>query len=122
MDALAFLPATEMAARIHDGALSAREAVEASVRRIEALDGFLGAILIVCAGLGVVWIIGAFAVQNGSYRIRMEVQRSAILQRLNTALPPSGPLLNSLRRLDPFPQVAGPTADVAPPPRGIARP
>jgi hypothetical protein len=86
-----------------------------------ALDGLLGAILIACAGLGVVWIAGAFAVQNGSYRIRMEIQRSAILQRLNTALPPSGPLLNSLRRLDPFPQVEGPSADVAPPPRGIAR-
>jgi hypothetical protein len=86
-----------------------------------ALDGALGAVLIACAGLGVVWIVGAFAVQNGSYRIRMEVQRSAILQRLNTALPPSGPLLNSLRRLDPFPQVAGPEADVARPSRAIAR-
>ena len=86
-----------------------------------ALDGLLGAVLIACAGLGIVWIVGAFAIQNGSYRFRMEVQRSAILQRLNTALPPSGPLLNSLRRLDPFPQVEGPSADVAPPPRGIAR-
>jgi S1-C subfamily serine protease len=86
-----------------------------------ALDGLLGAVLIACAGLGVVWILGAFAVQNGSYRIRMEVQRSAILQRLNTALPPSGPLLNSLRRLDPFPQVEGPQADVEPPSAGIAR-
>jgi len=86
-----------------------------------ALDGVLGAILIACAGLGVVWIAGALAVQNGSYRVRMEVQRSAILQRLNTALPPSGPLLNSLRRLDPFPQVDGPTADVDPPSAGIAR-
>ncbi len=85
-----------------------------------ALDGALGAVLIVCAGLGVVWIIGALAVQNGSYRIRMEVQRSAILQRLNTILPPSGPLLNSLRRLDPFPAIEGPEADVAPPARGIA--
>ena len=43
MDALAFLPATELAARIHDGTLSAREAVEAAVRRIEALDAHLGA-------------------------------------------------------------------------------
>ncbi len=86
-----------------------------------ALDGLLGAVLIACAGLGVVWILGAFAVQNGSYRIRMEVQRSEILQRLNTALPPSGSLLNSLRRLDPFPQVEGPEADVEPPSAGIAR-
>jgi len=51
----------------------------------------------------------------------MEVQRSAILQRLNTVLPPSGPLLNSLRRLDPFPRIEGPEAGVAPPRAGIAR-
>ena len=43
MDALAFLPATEVAARIRDGAISAREAVEAAVRRIEALDPELNA-------------------------------------------------------------------------------
>jgi hypothetical protein len=86
-----------------------------------AADGVLGAVLVACAGLGVVWILGALAVQNGGYRIRMEVQRSAILQRLNTVLPPSGPLLNSLRRLDPFPRIDGPDADVAAPRRGIAR-
>ena len=43
MDALAFLPAPEVAARIRDGAVSAREVVEASIRRIEALDPQLGA-------------------------------------------------------------------------------
>jgi len=86
-----------------------------------AVDGLLGAVLIACVGLGVVWILGALAVQSGTYRIRQEVQRSAILQRLNTALPPSGPLLNSLRRLDPFPRIVGPEARVAPPQAGIAR-
>jgi S1-C subfamily serine protease len=86
-----------------------------------AADGVLGAILIACVGLGVVWILGALAVQSGTYRLRMEVQRSAILQRLNTMLPPSGPLLNSLRRLDPFPEIDGPEARVAPPQPGIAR-
>ncbi len=43
MDALAYLPATELAARVRDGSVSAREVVEASVRRIEALDPELGA-------------------------------------------------------------------------------
>ena len=43
MDALAFLPAPEVAARIRAGAVSAREVVEAAVRRIEALDPQLGA-------------------------------------------------------------------------------
>ena len=45
MDALAFLPSTEVAARIRDGAVSAREAVEASVRRIEALNPELNAFI-----------------------------------------------------------------------------
>ena len=85
-----------------------------------AADGALGAVLVACAGLGVVWILGALAVQSGGYRMRQEVQRSAILQRLNTILPPSGPLLNSLRRLDPFPRIQGPQARVAPPRAGIA--
>ena len=74
-----------------------------------------------CAGLGVVWILGAFAVQRGGYELREEVRRSSILQRLNTMLPPSGPLLNSLARLDPFPRIDGPEADVAPPRRAIRR-
>jgi S1-C subfamily serine protease len=86
-----------------------------------AADGALGAVLVAVAGLGVVWILGALAVQSGSYRMRQEVQRSAILQQLNTILPPSGPLLNSLRGLDPFPRIDGPEARVAPPRAGIAR-
>jgi S1-C subfamily serine protease len=84
-------------------------------------DGALGAVLVALAGLGVVWILGALAVQTGNYRMRVEVQRSAILQRLNTVLPPSGPLLNSLRKLDPFPRIDGPEARVAAPRAGIAR-
>ncbi len=43
MDALAFLPATELAARIRDGSFTAREAVEAALRRVEAIDPQLGA-------------------------------------------------------------------------------
>ncbi len=104
------------------------EAFGAPVRRALAaapgfpsVDGALGAVLVAVAGLGVVWILGALAVQSGSYRMRVEVQRSAILQRLNTILPPSGPLLNSLRALDPFPRIDGPQARVARPRAGIAR-
>jgi amidase len=43
MEALAFLPATELAARIRDGSVTAREAVEAAIRRIEAIDPLIGA-------------------------------------------------------------------------------
>jgi amidase len=45
MDALAFLSAPEVAARIRQRVVSPREAVEACVRRIEAMDPQLGAFI-----------------------------------------------------------------------------
>ena len=45
MDSLAFLSATELAARIRDGSITARDAVEASLRRIEAIDPQIGAFI-----------------------------------------------------------------------------
>jgi len=83
-----------------------------------ALDGALGAALTACVGLGVVWVLGAVALGSGG-ELRQEVQRSYILQRLNTILPPSGGLLNALENLDPFPRIDGPEANVKAPERGI---
>ncbi len=91
-----------------------------TVPGIGFVDGVLGALLTACVGLGVVWILGAVAVHS-SGDVRYEVQRSEILTRLNTALPPSGPLLNALARFDPFPKIDGPEARVAPPRAAIAR-
>jgi amidase len=45
MEALAFLPATELAARVRDGSFTAREAFEAALRRIEAIDSQIGAFI-----------------------------------------------------------------------------
>jgi len=85
------------------------------------LDGILGALLSAAVGLGIVWIIAAVAAQApGQSSLRADVQRSAILRRLNRALPPSGPILDALARLDPLPQVAGPSPGVAPPLPGYA--
>src|SRR4029079_2535870 len=83
-----------------------------------ALDGALGAALTACVGLGVVWILGAVALGSGG-ELRQEVQRSAILQRLNTILPPTRGLLNAPEDLEPLPRSGGPEADVAAPERGI---
>ncbi|HKG66108.1 MAG TPA: CvpA family protein, partial [Solirubrobacteraceae bacterium] len=55
------------------------------------LDGALGALLTACVGLGIVWVLGAVALGSGG-ELRQEVQRSAILQRLNTILPPTSGL------------------------------
>ena len=87
---------------------------------LRAADGMLGAALTACVGLGIAWIVGAFAIQStSSPRLRQEIQRSAILSELNQLLPPSGPILNALARFDPVPSFRGPEADVPPPTRGI---
>jgi S1-C subfamily serine protease len=88
---------------------------------IGALDGLLGAALGIALALGVVWIVAAVAAQAPSEtRLREDIQRSAILGELNALLPPSGPILNALARLDPLPSISGPSADVPPPPAKIA--
>src|SRR5207248_5711486 len=85
------------------------------------IDGAAGAVLIAAAGLVVCWIGGAVALQTpGARGLRRDIPRSAILRRLNDALPPST-VLNALARFDPFPSVNGPSANVPPPTARIAR-
>jgi trypsin-like peptidase/colicin V production protein len=88
----------------------------------EVVDGVGGALLVATLGLALVWIAGAVALQTpGARELRRDIQRSAILSKLNEALPPSGPLLNALARVDPFPRIRGPAADVPAPTRRILR-
>jgi uncharacterized membrane protein required for colicin V production len=86
------------------------------------LDGALGALLSAAVGLGIVWIVAAVVAQlPGEPRLRADIQRSEILSELNQLLPPSGPVLNALARLDPLPSIPGPLpALAAPPPPRIA--
>jgi S1-C subfamily serine protease len=87
---------------------------------LRAIDGLLGAAFTACVGLGVAWIVGAVALQSsGSPPLRADIQRSAILRELNQLLPPSGPILNALARIDRLPSVRGPEANVPAPTRGI---
>jgi S1-C subfamily serine protease len=85
------------------------------------LDGLLGAALGAALGLGVVWIAAAVLAQSpGDNSLRNDIQGSAILRELNLLLPPSGPILNALARLDPIPSISGPSPDVASPEPRIA--
>lgn len=85
-----------------------------------SLDGALGALLSAALALGLIWIAGAVVLQTPGIRdLRAEVQRSAVLRRLNEVLPPSGPILNALARFDPLPSLQGPGADVPPPSREV---
>jgi S1-C subfamily serine protease len=86
------------------------------------LDGVLGAAFGAVLGLGIVWIVAAVAAQTpGQTGLRADIQRSAILRKLNEVLPPSGPILNALARLDPLPSITGPSPDVGAPEPRIAR-
>lgn len=86
------------------------------------LDGMGGSALIACLGLGIVWLVGAVALQTpGARELRKPFQRSAVLQELNEVLPPSGPLLRALARFDPFPSITGPAPGVGRPNAAIAR-
>jgi len=86
------------------------------------LDGLLGAVLGAALGLGIVWIVAAVVAQTPSQsQLRADIQRSAILRELNVLLPPSGPILDALARLDPLPSIAGPAPDVAAPAPRVAR-
>jgi S1-C subfamily serine protease len=102
------------------------EAVGSNIRRrltiapLALVDGIGGAILIGALALGLAWIGGAVALHTpGARDLRKQIQRSAILSRLNEVLPPSGPLLNALAKVDPLPTVRGPDARVPAPTRGV---
>ena len=74
-------------------------------------------------GLLLAWAFGAAALNSpgpGERDLRHALQSSRILTALNDVLPPSGPLLNVLRRIDPTPTVRGPNANVRAPEPAIA--
>ena len=84
-------------------------------------DGAGGAALIACVGLGLAWVFGAVALHApATEQLRADIQSSVILRSLNDVLPPSGPLLHALDRVDPAPSVLGPAAPVRPPSEAIA--
>jgi S1-C subfamily serine protease len=84
-------------------------------------DGAGGAALISAVALGLVWVFGSVALHApGTARLRADVQDSLILRSLNQVLPPSGPVLNALDRVDPAPSALGPVGPVGPPDSAIA--
>jgi S1-C subfamily serine protease len=125
-----YAPAFGLLGALLAGAIlaSGMEGVGRRLRRVlpipglRLLDGSMGALLSVAIALGVVWILAAVIAQvPGENTLRSDIQGSAILGALNSVLPPSGPVLNALARLDPLPSLAGPAPDVAAPSPAIAR-
>lgn len=91
-------------------------------RALFAVDSVGGAVAFMTLALALAWVGGALALNAPSLRgIRVDVQRSVILGAVNEVLPPSGPFLNVLNRIDPTPQLTGPSADVPAPGGAIVR-
>lgn len=92
-------------------------------RQVRLLDSSGGVLAGALIGLAVVWVLGAMALQlPGQADLRRAVQRSAVIQRLNSIVPPRR-LLNALARIDPFPNFAGPPVPTQPPdPRVLSKP
>jgi S1-C subfamily serine protease len=89
--------------------------------KLHHADGAGGAALVACLALGVVWVAGAVALHAPSTaNLRADVQRSLIMRSLNELLPPSGPVLHALNRVDPAPSIVGPATPVGRPDRGVA--
>ena len=90
-------------------------------RPLRTLDSIGGLVLGGATAVAIVWVLGAVALQvPGQTELRREAQRSAILRQLNHVVPPRE-LLNALARVDPFPQIAGPLADVERPDPQVIR-
>lgn len=88
---------------------------------LHVADGAGGAALVASVALGVVWVFGAVALHApGTAQLRVDVQRSVILRSLNEVLPPTGPILNALDRVDPAPSILGPATPVAAPDPAIS--
>jgi S1-C subfamily serine protease len=86
------------------------------------IDSAGGAILLAVVGLGVAWLFGAVALNTpGARELRRDIQRSKILSSLNRRFPPSGGLLNTLARFDPFPSVTGQIPQLRRPNARLAR-
>lgn len=82
---------------------------------LRLLDSIGGLVAGAALGLAIVWVAGAVLLQlPGQTKLRAEVQRSVILQRLNTIAPPST-VLRAFARVDPFPAIAGPAPPSVPP-------
>ncbi len=116
----ALLAGALVAVAVESFALGLRAKV---IRRpaLHLADGAGGAALIASVALGLAWVFGAVALHApATDRLRADVQESLILRSLNEVLPPSGPVLNALDRVDPAPSITGPAAAVARPGEAIA--
>ncbi|HZT94095.1 MAG TPA: MarP family serine protease [Gaiellaceae bacterium] len=105
------------------GALVAGSFIRGGLRLtpLRLLDSAGGLLLGGAIGLAIVWVGASVALLTpGRTSFGREVERSAIVKQLDSALPPRT-LLDLLARIDPFPSIVGPKAPSLPPSNGVLR-
>ncbi|MGK2932276.1 MAG: MarP family serine protease [Solirubrobacterales bacterium] len=85
----------------------------------QVIDGIGGALLISAVALGLVWVLGAVILYTpGAESLRKDAQKSILLGGINDVMPPSGPLIQALHRIDPVPTFARSPGEIAAPDSG----
>ena len=105
------------------GALVVGSFVRGGIRvtPLRLIDSAGGLLLGGAIGLAIVWVGASVALLSpGETGFRRQVERSAIVKQLDSALPPRT-LLNLLARIDPFPSIVGPQGPSLPPSKGVLR-
>jgi uncharacterized membrane protein required for colicin V production len=88
---------------------------------LRAIDSAGGLLLGGAIGVAIVWVGASVALLSpDATGLRQEVERSAIVKQLDSALPPRT-LLNLLARFDPLPSFLGPKPPSQPPSKGVLR-
>jgi S1-C subfamily serine protease len=88
---------------------------------LRLLDSTGGLLLGAATGLALVWVVGAAVLfLPGHPAWRQQAQRSKLLRRLDSVVPPVD-LLNILARIDPFPTITGPLLPSQPPTSSVLR-
>jgi len=88
---------------------------------VRLLDSVAGLVLGLAAGVLLCWAVGAVLLYlPGQSDLRREVQRSAILSRINGEFPPER-LIETLEHVDPIGVFLGPPATVPPPDAALAK-
>ncbi len=85
----------------------------------QVVDGVGGALLISAVAVGLVWVLGAVVLYTpGAESLRKDAQKSILLSEINEVMPPSGPLIQALHRIDPVPTFARSPGAIAAPDSG----
>jgi len=102
--------------------LAAELRVRVATYENEVVDHVLGAVLLGIVGLVLAWFAATAAIGVPQLRsLRPQLVDSSIISKLNSTLPPAGPLLGAIASYDPFPTFDGGRITAAPPDVNLPR-